>query len=131
MDPACFSRSSLDERTLAQAVQVRGFKVVKAATNDPERRVGAVESLLARQIDGGPGLLIDPSCHHLISTFEWAYRFKKSASGQGTATPEKNHAANQADSCQYLALAYSSGLTYEKMQRRPAMPVSRAAFVYA
>ena len=131
MDPACFSRSSLDEKTLAQAVQKRGFMVSKASTNDPERRINAVETLLARQIDGGPGLLIDPRCTHLINTFEWSYRFKKTLSGQTTLTPEKNHAANQADSCQYLALAYEAGMRGAFGQRPSARKVVRAQYAYS
>lgn len=131
MDPACFSRSSLDEKTLAQAVQKRGFKVVKASTNDPDRRINAVETLLSRQIDGGPGFLIDPSCTHLINTFEWSYRFKKTQSGNGTTTPDKNHAANQADSCQYLALAFDSGFSGQFMQKAAARPIKKSAYVYA
>lgn len=130
MDPACFSRSSLDEKTLAQAVQKRGFKVTKASTNDPERRINAVETLLSRQIDGGPGFLIDPSCTHLINTFEWSYRFKKTQSGQATATPDKNHAANQADSCQYLALAFDAGVSGSYLQKTKARPVVRANYMY-
>ncbi len=130
MDPACFARSSLDEKTLAQAVQKRGFRVVKASTNDPEKRVNAVENLLSRQIDGGPGFLIDPRCKHLIAGFEWAYRFKRTQSGQGTATPEKNHAANQADSCQYLALAFDAGVSGSYGVRSPARKIEKSAYVY-
>lgn len=129
-DPACFSRSSLDERTLAQAIQKRGFAVVKASTNDPEKRIGAVEALLSRQIDGGPGFLIDPSCTYLISCFEWAYRFKKTQSGQGTLTPDKNHASNLSDSCQYLALAYETGVSATFGQRTHARKVSRSSYLY-
>lgn len=105
--------------------------MVKASTNDPERRVGAVENLLARQIDGGPGFLIDPSCTHLINTFEWSYRFKKSRAGEQTTSPDKNHAANQADSCQYLALAFDAGISHTSMQRQAARPVVKKGYMYA
>lgn len=130
MDPACFSRSSLDEKTLAQAVQKRGFKVVKASTNDPERRINAVENLLARQIDGGPGFLIDPSCTHTVNCFAWAYRFKRTQTGQGTATPDKNHAANQADSCQYMALAFDAGVSGSFMKKPAARKVVPSGYRY-
>jgi hypothetical protein len=130
MDPACFSRSSLNEKTLAQAVQARGYQVVKASTNDPEKRISAVEALLSRQIDGGPGLLIDPGCKFLTQGFEWAYRFKRTLTGQGSLTPEKNHAANQADSMQYLALAYENGVQNTHNQRKQAMPVKKASYAY-
>lgn len=131
MDPACFSRSSLDEKTLAQAVQKRGFTVVKAYSNDPEKRISAVESLLGRQIDGGPGVLIDPSCKALIKGFEFAYRFRKANASQSSPTPDKNHAANLADSCQYLAMAYETGVSGGFNKRKAATPVKRGAYVYA
>jgi hypothetical protein len=131
LDPAGFSRSSLDEKTLAQAIQRRGFGVVKASTNSPEKRIDAVESLLSRQIDGGPGFLIDPSCKYLISCFEWAYRFKKTQSGQQTLTPEKNHASNLSDSCQYLALMYDAGVQNSFGKRTEARKVARRAYMYA
>ena len=107
LDPACFQRSQVNEITIAQAVNSRGYKVVKASTNTPERRIAAVEQLLTRQIDGGPGVLIDPACTHLIDCLEWGYRFRKQANGQMTSSPEKNHASNQADSLQYLCLHYN------------------------
>lgn len=131
LDPAGFSRSSLDEKTLAQAIQKRGFGVVKASTNDPEKRVGAVEALLSRQIDGGPGFLIDPGCTYLISCFEWAYRFKKTQTGQQTVTPEKNHASNLSDSCQYLALMYDAGVQNSFGKRTAAHVIRKSAYVYA
>jgi hypothetical protein len=91
LDPACFQRSQVDEKTIAQAVQQRGFVAIKASTNDPERRIQAVEGLLTRQIDGGPGLLIDPSCTHIVNTMEWGHRWKKTPSGLTSTTAEKNH----------------------------------------
>lgn len=91
LDPACFQRSQVDEKTIAQAVMNLGFKVYKAPTNDPERRIQAVEELLALQVDGGPGFLIDPNCEHIIDTMEWGHRYKRSASGADSTTVEKNH----------------------------------------
>lgn len=91
MDPACFQRSQLNEATLAQAVTARGYPAVRASTNDPEKRVAAVEGLLTRAIDGQAGMLIDPSNAHLLKALEWGYRYKKSADGSVTLTFDKNH----------------------------------------
>lgn len=107
LDPACFQRSQVDEKTIAQAVMAYGYTVRKAGTNDPERRISAVEALLARQIDGKAAFLIDPSCTHAIEGFEWGYRYKKSASGSTVLTPDKTHHSHLADGVQYLALHYS------------------------
>ncbi len=109
LDPACFQRSQVDEKTIAQAVQMRGYTVRMATTNDPERRISAVEDLLTRQIDGKAALLIDPRCTHLIEALEWGYRYKKMAStGQTTTTPEKTHHSHIADAKQYFALHFSA-----------------------
>lgn len=132
LDPACFQRSQVDEKTIAQAVQQRGFMAVKASTNDPERRVQAVEGLLTRQIDGGPGLLIDPNCQHIVNAMEWGHRWKKTASGLTSTTAEKNHHSHIGDAVQYLALHYNMVAPGQNHQMRPsARPVAKARYVYA
>lgn len=92
LDPACFQRSQVDEKTIAQAVQARRFVAVKAKTNDPERRIQAVESLLSLQVDGQAALRLDPGVAHLARALEWGYRFRpQPASGASTPSIEKNH----------------------------------------
>jgi len=108
LDPACFIRSQVDEKTIAQAVMNLGYKVVKACTNDPERRIQAVEGLLSQQIDGGAGFLIDPKCNHIIEALEWGHRYKRSASGLPTTTVDKTHHSHIGDAVQYLALHYNA-----------------------
>lgn len=130
LDPACFQRSQVDEKTIAQAVAQRGFAVAKASTNDPEKRVDAVEGLFARQIDGGAGLLIDPSCTHLIDALEWGYRYKKQTSDLTTPTFDKNHYSHQAESMQYLCLHYGAhGGGF--LQKPQARPVAKRGYCYA
>jgi hypothetical protein len=107
LDPACWARSQVNEVTIAMAVASRGFAPMRASTNDPERRIAAVEGLLVRAIDGGPGLLISPECPWLIQALDWGYRNKKLSSGQQTATPEKSHHSHIADALQYFALHYN------------------------
>ncbi len=108
MDPACFQRSQLNEATLAQAVQARGFAAVRASTNDPEKRVAAVEGLLTRAIDNGAGMLIDPSNTHLLKALEWGYRYKKAADGSLTLTFQKNHHSHIAEAHQYGCLHFNA-----------------------
>jgi hypothetical protein len=102
MDPACWQRSQANELQISTVVAAMGYKTLKANTNDPERRVAAVESLLVRQIDGKAGLLIDPSCQHLVNATEWGFRYKKNAAGQGTLTFDKNHFSHISDAMHYL-----------------------------
>lgn len=107
VDPACFQRSQVDEKTIAMAIQQRGFQVIRATTNDPEKRINAVEGLLTRQIDGGPALAISPKCAFLTQALDWGYRYKKTATGISTLIPEKNHFSHISDALQYLALHYN------------------------
>ena len=129
MDPACFQRSQVDEKTIAQAVSARGFQIVKASTNDPERRIAAVEQLLTRQIDGAAAFLVDPSCTHIIDTLEWGFRYKKSPMGLVSSVVEKNFHSHQGDSIEYFALHYnvqSDGGYYRRQQARKIVPATYA-----
>lgn len=131
VDPACFQRSQVDEKTIAMAIQQRGFTVVKASTNDPERRIQAVEGLLTRQIDGGAGLLIDPECQHIANTLEWGHRWKKTASGLTSTTADKTHHSHMGDAVQYASLHYNMqtpGSSFN--QKRKAMPVVQRKYAY-
>lgn len=129
LDPACFQRAQVNEMTIALAVQKRGYRVFKPATNDPERRQQAVENLLAMQIDGGPALVFDPSCIHLIEGMEWGYRFKKSGSGLQV---EKNHFSHQVESVEYAALMHNNGeATSWAVQRPKRLDIKPARYTYA
>lgn len=107
VDPACFQRGQANETTIAMEIKKRGFEVLKAPTNSPERRVSAVEGLLMRQIDGQALFRIDPSMTHTIAALDWGYRNKKTASAAGQATVEKNFWSHIAEAVQYLALYYN------------------------
>lgn len=130
LDPACFVRSQLDERTIAQAVNMRGYLAVKASTNDPERRIQAVEGLLSRQIDGGPGFLVDPSCTHISDSLEWGHRYKKSPSGLSSTQADKTHHSHIGDAVQYLCLHYNiqiaGGYGALRTKRREVRPSTYA-----
>lgn len=132
LDPACWQRSQVDEKTISQAVMHYGYTVRKAPTNDPERRISAVEALLSRQIDGAAALLIDPSCNYLIEACEWGYRYRKTAGGGTTLTPDKNHFSHLSDSFQYLALHFSMEAQGQMYARnRAARQVTPSKYVYA
>lgn len=110
LDPACWQRNQVDEVTIAQAVNARGYRVMKASTNDPERRVAAVEGLLSRMVDGEPGLMLDHRCKWLADALDYGYRFKRQASGQIATSAEKNHFSHIADALQYLCLHFNGQL---------------------
>lgn len=108
LDPACFQRSQVNEATIAQAVQARGFRAMRASTNDPEKRIEAVEGLLNRAIDGAAGMLISPECRHLLEALEWGYRYKKAANGQMTLAIDKTHHSHTAEALQYGCLHFNA-----------------------
>lgn len=132
MDPACFQRSQVNEATIAQAVASRGYTAVKASTNDPEKRVTAVEGLLTRAVDTTAGHLIDPGCPHLAKALEWGYRYKKSAAGDVVLTFEKNHHSHIAEAHQYGCLHYNAQFsqTYAGM-RVQRKEIKRKVYTYA
>jgi len=132
LDPACFQRSQLDEKTIAEAVMRYGYTVRKAPTNDPERRISSVEALLSKQIDGAAGILVSPSCGYLVEACEWGYRYKKSANGQTTLTPEKNHHSHLSDAFQYFCSHYAmeaQGNYYGRNRAR--REIQKSGYVYA
>lgn len=132
VDPACFQRSQVDEKTIAMAIQQRGYTVVKASTNDPERRIQAVEGLLTRQIDGGAGFLIDPECRHVSNALEYGHRWKKTTNGLTSSTVEKNHFSHVGDAVQYLALHYNMQIPGQRHDNRSrARTIAKASYAYA
>jgi hypothetical protein len=129
LDPACFARSQVNEDTIAQAITRRGFTAVKAATNDPERRVQAVEGLLSRQVDGAAGLLVAPDIRRLLAALEWGYRYKKS-SGQSLLRAEKNHFSHLADAFQYFCLHFNASGAGVKAAEVKALEVKPSNYWY-
>lgn len=131
VDPACFQRSQVNEVTIAQTIQRRGYYVVSAPTNDPGKRVAAVEGLLSRQIDGKAALLVSPRCTHTIAALNWGHRYKKTRDGTHTTLVEKNHYSHMGDAFQYAALNYNVQAGSSVTGRRAAQPVQRVAYHYA
>lgn len=131
LDPACWQRSQANELTIAQVVQSRGFTVTRAPTNDPEKRLGAVEGLFNRSVDGGPGLLVSPTCKWLIQALDWGYRNRKQANGQTLAVPEKNAFSHIADAFQYWALHFNTSFHPHMRPANQALPVKRVQYRYA
>lgn len=103
-DPAGNQRAQTDEKTIYQVLKEQGFKTMPAETNNIIARVTAVDQFLCRQIDGGPGLLIDPACTNLIAAMRGKYRYKLKKDGETEDTPEKNEASHISDAVQYLSL---------------------------
>jgi hypothetical protein len=125
LDPACFERTQINEETIAQAVQKRGYRVCKARTNDPEKRIGCVEQLLTRQTDGKGHFLVSPDARWCIEGFEYGYRYPAKRDGTiQTTGPMKNHHSHFHDALQYAASFYTGVAMDHKPQALPTKKVS-------
>ncbi len=132
LDPACFDRQQYDEVTIAQGVQSKDheFVVLKSPTNDPEKRISAVEQALVRQIDGEGYLQINPQCKHLINAMEWGYKYaaRRDGSPNTNNDPVKDIYSHVSDACQYGVLHFISPPVE---QRRSARVIKPSGYVWS
>ena len=106
-----------------------------AQTNDPDKRIAAVNRLLSARHMGKPGLLISrQGCPTLVSAMGNKYRYRKKRDGQLEDRPEKLHPwSDICDALQYAALGVSANYTGRVIQsqtprRWGAGPVPAAAW---
>lgn len=126
-DPAGSQRAQTDERSCFDILKTEGFRTLPARTNSIVARIAAVERQLARQVEGGPGHLIDPGCIELIRAMRGGYRYKLKKSGEMEDSPEKNHHSHVADAHQYACLHADGGGMFGmdfKPQRKEVRRVS-------
>lgn len=103
-DPAGDYRAQTDETTPFQILRKAGIKARPAPTNDPSVRIGAVENVLTRMVDGMPALLIDPRCVSIKRGFAGGYQYKRlnvSGSERYEERPDKNKYSHPHDALQY------------------------------
>lgn len=122
-DPAGTQRAQTDERSCFDILKAEGFKAMPARTNSPVARIAAVDAYLMRQVEGQPGLIIDPSAKRLIHAMRGGYRYKLKKSGEMEDAPEKNQHSHIADAFQYACLHADGGLrgTLFGTQARPVL----------
>jgi hypothetical protein len=111
-DPAGSQRAQTDERSCFDILKAEGFRVLPAHTNSIVARIAAVEKFLSRQVEAGPGHLIDPSCVELIRALRGGYRYKTKKSGETDDSPEKNSHSHVADAHQYACLHADGGAMF-------------------
>ena len=111
IDPAGYAKSQTNDISPADVLKQMGFKVIPAPTNDPTRRIEAVERLMSRT----DGLLIDPDCVEVIRGMASEYRFRNRKNGETEDRPEKKHPVSDLqDALQYAALI-AGGMNYGRM----------------
>ena len=115
--------------TLVDALNNAGFKCVKPPTNDPDKRIAAVERLLTQQLEGKALFLIDPGCWALIKGFRSGYRYKVKKSGEMEDKPDKNEWSHIHDALQYGSAVIDMNIRgYGLQQTR--REVKRSTYAY-
>lgn len=107
-DPAGWARSQLSELNVADVLKSEGFTARRAPTNDPSKRIAAVEHQLAQQTGGKPAFLIDPRCKHLIQGLYGGYKYRRKQDGSYDTTPMKDEFSHDNDALQYGVLGIDS-----------------------
>lgn len=98
-----------------------GFITEEAPTNDPVKRIDAVERFMIKLVDRGePGYIADKGCKVLRKGKIGAYHYKKVRQIGGDEryreVPDKNFASHPADGEQYLALGFVGGYVVDVIQ---------------
>lgn len=120
-DPSGIAKGNVSEESCFDALKRLGLPCFPAPTNDIEPRLRAVETLLGRQINGGPALMISKTgCPFLCRAMGGGYRFTKHKTGALKTVPEKNDKegfSHVSDDLQYVSLVVHGGLIPEITRR--------------
>lgn len=135
IDPAGMIRSQTDESTVADILRAEGLQCRPAGTNSIAARIAAVDSFLTRNVDGQPGVLIDPEYNEeLIMALAGKYKFKLKQNGEAEEKPDKSRPwSDLADGLQYLCLHADGGALMGRQlfttARREMKPVASRGWV--
>jgi hypothetical protein len=120
-DPSGIAKGNVSEESCFDALARLGLPAFPAPTNDIEPRLRAVETLLGRQTNGGPSLMISRTgCPMLCRAMGGGYRFTKMKTGALRTVPEKNDKegfSHVVDDLQYVALVVHGGVVPEITRR--------------
>lgn len=89
-----------------------GFETEPAPTNDPTKRIDAVNSYIIKLVDGEPGYLVSKSCPMIRKGKIGGYQYKRvqvSGEARYKDKPDKNKFSHPADAEQYMALGFAGG----------------------
>lgn len=129
-DPAGSSEVQTDERTCFEILEALGFVAEAAPSQNPTLRREAVASVLLRMVDGGPAILVDPSCKVLRKGFNGGYHYRrKQIVGEEMydEKPVKNRWSHPHEALQYVMLGAGEGATLTSKPTSTDVAVARAA----
>ena len=121
-DPSGSGGSIIDKQTPFQILDVLGFKVGPAPSQDPMLRREALEAPLGRLIDGEPGLLIDPSCKILRKGLSSKFIYKRVqvvGDEKFHDEPDKNFWSHVCEALEYAMVGAGEG---KAITRKPSQP---------
>jgi len=125
-DPSGVAKGNVAEESCFDALGRMGLPWLPAPTNDIEPRLRAVESLLGRQVNGGPMLMINKTrAPFLARAMSGGYRFLIKKAGALGTVPDKNDKegfSHVSDALQYAALMVHGGLQSTIAQRLSPRP---------
>lgn len=117
-DPAGVAKSSQSEEDCFATALRLGIPGFPAYANEIEPRLRAVETMLLRQVDGGPALMINEErCPMLVRGMEGGYRFKKNSAGALRPKPDKDDKEGFSHVADCLQYAAEYAINPEYMQR--------------
>lgn len=89
-----------------------GFETEPAPTNNPAKRIEAVNSYITKLVDGEPGYQVSRKCPMVRKGKIGGYQYKRIKTGgeeRYRDSPDKNKYSHPADAEQYLALGFAGG----------------------
>jgi hypothetical protein len=109
-DPAMGAGEDLEEKSDRARLSEKLARTVQCAiTNEPGRRIEAVKSHLARNLDGGrPGLIVDPSCLAIRRGFNQTYHYRRTRGTNDLSSIEKTPDSHPHDGLGYAALSWGT-----------------------
>lgn len=123
-DPTLETPDNSDiESSPAKVLDAAGLPGVGAATNDWETRRDALAGYMLRMVDGGPGLLVSPTCRVFLAGLRGKYRYKRMEVGVSggmpiySDKPVKDFYSHIQDAGQYAAM-HASGAHLSHQQLR-------------
>jgi hypothetical protein len=113
-DPAGWAKSQLNEQNVEDVFKEEGLRSVRAPTNDPTKRIAAVEKALSNQVNGGALLLFSANetsagMKHLNHAMYGGYKYKRKKDGSYETEPMKDEFSHVSDALQYGVLCIDSG----------------------
>lgn len=107
-DPSWVRQNDTDDNSWKKELTAifkreEGHHVKSAETNDPIRRITALDEALRTYPDGDPLVMIDPSCTMLIQAMRNKYRYGriKGSDNKYHDRPDKNNWSHVAEAAQY------------------------------